>query len=210
MQTYKIVRSKRKTISMKVVNKQLIVYAPLLCPNSLIEQFVSKHQNWIEKKLSATKKILSLDLANLNEVYILGRKYQLDISTANKSAIYLSGDTLFICGKSTNAVNNCFKKYLEGIITDEIIFIQKDKNISFDYSFRYYKSRWGCCYKNKQLIIINSLAACLEKQLLDSIIFHEIAHLSISNHQKEFYDCLAKLDSNYRNNSKALKEYEIM
>ena len=47
----KIIRSKRKTISLSLDRQgNPILRAPLFCPQSVIDAFIAKHQDWIAKK----------------------------------------------------------------------------------------------------------------------------------------------------------------
>lgn len=49
---YILKRSKRKTLSLEVSREmQIIVRAPKLCPKIVIDNFVARHESWIEKSL---------------------------------------------------------------------------------------------------------------------------------------------------------------
>ena len=48
------------------------------------------------------------------------------------------------------------------------------------------KRTWGKCFTNQRKIIINPVLATYPKWVLDFVIVHEIAHLLIPNHGKEF------------------------
>ena len=49
---YKLIRSRRKTISMEVNRDGILVRAPLRMTDSQISNFVFQHRNWAEKRLS--------------------------------------------------------------------------------------------------------------------------------------------------------------
>lgn len=51
----KIIRSKRKTISIEVKEEGVIVRAPLRLPNYEIQNFINKNQAWIEKQTQKLK-----------------------------------------------------------------------------------------------------------------------------------------------------------
>ncbi|MCK4979921.1 MAG: M48 family metallopeptidase [Candidatus Delongbacteria bacterium] len=48
------------------------------------------------------------------------------------------------------------------------------------------KRTWGKCFTNQRKIVINPVLATYPKWVLDYVIVHEIAHLLIPNHGKEF------------------------
>ena len=61
MQSYRIVRSKRKTISLQMGPDGLIVRAPWTATNTQIEEVVKRHAGWIEKqqnKISEAQKAM--------------------------------------------------------------------------------------------------------------------------------------------------------
>lgn len=52
MHSYKLIRSKRKTMSLQINNElEVIVRAPLKLHKAVIESFVKTHDEWIEKHL---------------------------------------------------------------------------------------------------------------------------------------------------------------
>ena len=53
--TYKLIRSKRKSIAIQVKNGELIVRAPMKTPLSRIEEFIAKNTAWIEKHMNDTE-----------------------------------------------------------------------------------------------------------------------------------------------------------
>lgn len=51
---YEVIRSKRKTLALTVTAQgNVIVRAPVRCNEKIIEAFVKKHEDWIERKLEA-------------------------------------------------------------------------------------------------------------------------------------------------------------
>lgn len=58
MHSYKLIRSKRKTMSLEISKGSVIVRAPLKMPQTMIESFVSQHTAWIDKHLLVAAKRL--------------------------------------------------------------------------------------------------------------------------------------------------------
>ena len=48
------------------------------------------------------------------------------------------------------------------------------------------KRTWGKCFTNQRKIVINPVLGTYPKWVLDFVIVHELAHLLIPNHGKEF------------------------
>ena len=49
---YKLIRSKRKTISLQITDDGLLVKAPLRASRREIERVIAEHRSWIDKKLA--------------------------------------------------------------------------------------------------------------------------------------------------------------
>ena len=50
---YKLIRTWRKTLALQIKNGELIVRSPKLMPKFMIDNFVNKNKNWIEKKMKS-------------------------------------------------------------------------------------------------------------------------------------------------------------
>lgn len=67
---YELIYSKRKTLCLQVKqNGAIIVRAPFKTPRAKIEDFVSKHRNWIDKKVEIAKnRLVSIDMLDQGEI----------------------------------------------------------------------------------------------------------------------------------------------
>ena len=69
---YEIIRSKRRTMSLQVKRDgRIIVRAPLILDKKVIEDFVSKHTEWVKKKQEMLKNIHTTEDFDKNEVNFL-------------------------------------------------------------------------------------------------------------------------------------------
>ena len=66
---FKLIRSKRKTLSMELKNGEILVRAPLRASNREIVRFVEGHRDWIEKQKQkeAQKKQAQASLKKLTQ-----------------------------------------------------------------------------------------------------------------------------------------------
>ena len=58
------------------------------------------------------------------------------------------------------------------------------------------KTRWGTCNINKKRIWINLQLAKKPPECLEYVIYHELTHLHVANHSREFKDLLNKFYPN--------------
>jgi predicted metal-dependent hydrolase len=75
--------------------------------------------------------------------------------------------------------------------------------------FRKMKVRWGSCQHEKGIIIFNKFLKYLPEELIKYAILHEMCHLIIKNHKKEFWLLVKKLDSNFKEKEKLLAGYRL-
>ena len=68
------------------------------------------------------------------------------------------------------------------------------------------KSYLGQYNKKKHQVSLNILITHLDRELIDYILIHELAHTKYLNHQKEFWDFVAKYCYNYKELRKRAKK----
>jgi len=73
-------------------------------------------------------------------------------------------------------------------------------------SFRLMKTKWGSCSKGKT-ISFNVLMKYLPKHLIRYIIFHEMAHLLVPKHNKNFWYFIQKEFPQYKEYERTLLGY---
>jgi len=95
-----------------------------------------------------------------------------------------------------NQLNNLKEKYIDNQYIDI-------KNITF--GTRYTKSRFGSCNSKTHKININLDLIHYDKKFLEYIFLHEITHINVQNHSKDFYTLFNKLSPNYKQTRLELK-----
>lgn len=95
----------------------------------------------------------------------------------------------------TQIVENLVKKYLK------ILKVKPSK-----IRFRYMKTKWGSCSK-KGSINLNLMLRCLPFSLIRYVVFHEMVHLRVHNHSKDFWFHVEKGFKNYKQYEERLFGY---
>jgi predicted metal-dependent hydrolase len=75
--------------------------------------------------------------------------------------------------------------------------------------FRKMKKRWGSCNYKKKILIFNKNLEYLPEELIKHVVIHEMCHLIVRNHNKEFWLLVKKLDPNFKEKEKLLAGYKV-
>ena len=72
-------------------------------------------------------------------------------------------------------------------------------------TIRHQKTRWGSCSSDKNLNF-NCALMLMPKEVIDSVVVHELCHLRHMNHSKAFYEEVYKYCPDYKVWNKWLKD----
>jgi len=101
-----------------------------------------------------------------------------------------------------------YKKYREQareFVRTKVEEINKIYKFSFGkIAIKNHKTRWGSCSKKKNLNF-NYKIIFLSERLAEYIVAHELCHLQVFNHSRDFWNLLARAFPDYRECKKELK-----
>ena len=209
---YKLIRQKRKTISVKITNDgDVIVKSPPSCSMSFINGFLREKEKWINKTIVFINqdKNKNSDFYNLKKIYIFGKTY--DIEYYDK---YIKIGNEIIQNESTNTIEQSIKKYMKMLSKNYLLKMtdQLSKKLNINYnklSLTKSKTKWGSCNSKKQ-IHLNFRLVMLPNNLIEYIICHELCHIKEMNHSKKFWNLLECLGYNKKAINKQLKEFNFL
>ncbi len=194
VRSYKLVKSKRKTLCLHVDSKgSLIVKAPLKLAKHKIDQFVQSKERWIRRALDQIGQSIDLSLpVHLNEyseIYFLGKK--MPICFHDKPTIHLDKVLFFPSNKRGKNEIAHLEKWLKtqafallSSRTQE--WSNKIKAPYHSMSIGSAKKRWGSC-NSKADIRYSWYLIMLPLSLIDYIIVHELVHIKQFNHSPQFW-----------------------
>jgi hypothetical protein len=73
--------------------------------------------------------------------------------------------------------------------------------------FRKMKARWGSCHVKNKVLIFNKALRYLPEDLIQYVVLHEIIHLIVPNHSKNFRDLICQFDKKAHEKEDLLKLY---
>ncbi len=192
----KIIKSIRKTISMKIDEAwELIVKAPLFVSKEKIDEFINKNKTWVEKKkqlvLDRMKKYVDWEkFMYFWEEYELKFSWESNIIEFNWKTFYLNKKHK----KNTSLLfTNFYKKEAMFYIKNRINFISWKYELKFNkLTISSAKTRWWSCSSNKNISFSYRLIMAPIKTI-DYVIVHELAHLKEMNHSKNFWKLVEEM-----------------
>ena len=209
------------------INKKgtIVVSIPFFVPYSEGENFLKKNINWVRQQLCKVEKKIdekkftpdSIFITRKHELKFIAHDYITAKGNIRENIINISYNPI-----TDDFQNNDFQKFIIKVIAAALkkeaneYIIPRFENIAKNHNFKYKsvkignaKTRWGCCDKNNNIILSNSLIL-LQDNLIDFIIFHELCHIVHKNHSKEFHSLLDKLlNGNEKEYSKQINNFSI-
>lgn len=220
MREYTISRSKRRTISLRIKeDASLEVRAPLKLSEKEIASFVESRGDWINKHIGKVAKNYKLKndfIINFNDtISIISKKIQI-LPTPGKIAKYqfdeANDKNYFLVPKTANSeeirqiIIKLSKKIANSYITERVLFF-KEIMIIEPNSIRITsaKTRWGSCSRKNNLNFTWKLIMA-DKDVIDYVVIHELAHIKQKNHSKEFWKIVENMIPDYKERQKNLKK----
>lgn len=176
-----IQKSKKiKTLSLNITpSLEVILKMPNSCPQARANAFLKEQEAWLQKTLSAMQEKYSLLHSRLethqNKILVFD-----EVKNANDYTL--------------TELKKILKTYLEQKLP---LIAQKMQTSYTGFSVRNNAKVLGSCsYHNRLSFAL--LLVCAQKEAIDYVIIHELAHTIHKNHSKNFWRCVKTFCPNYR------------
>lgn len=215
---FEIVRSRRRSVSISVTAEdRVVVRAPLVLKQHVIEEIVREKSAWIEKKLLLWRqRSLARERVRRDEgpgTYYLGRYYpwKLQETVKRQVTVLLEPTFLQISGaelsaeRITAALSKWLARQAEQVIAERVeryaqFFALRPSIVKVKVQ----KRKWGSCsFDNK--LYFNRCCILLPPAVLDYIVVHELSHMAVKNHSKYFWQEVERVLPDYRERRDWLK-----
>lgn len=201
----KIIRSRRKTLSLQIGNDgKLTVRSPLKISVKRIEKAVEEKSDWIfEKQREAYRKNLENPpkiCAEGETFKLLGENYTLNYTEADsiKAADGRLLVPLRFKADAREAITSWYRAQAAGYLTGRVKYYSLISGIAY-HSVRITGalSRWGSCSSAGRLCFTWRLAMA-PPEMADYIVVHELLHIRHFDHSKEFWNGVAAVMPDYQ------------
>ena len=213
MEIKKVIRSKRKTISLQVSDDAtLIVRAPFKVSDEIINRVILKHSNWIEKKKKEIKsrevKFSKKEFVNGEGFLYLGNYYRLRLVKNQETPLNFENE-FFLSKEYLAQAKDVFIDWYKGRAYEKIS--ERVKWYAQKRGFKYNKinitnaqKRWGSCSCLNNLNFSWRLIMA-PLPVIDYVVVHELVHLVEKNHSRAFWNKVKMLMTDYKKHQEWLK-----
>lgn len=204
---YHLVFAERKTLGIKVFpDLSVKVTAPLGSKMTDIEEKLKLKSKWILRKqdqFESYRPVITERRYLNGETHLyLGRQYLLRVEKAEGTSVKLYRGKMFVYTKDTDpkAVEKIIKNWyrqkanqiFDQALTEKLNLFAQYHLTKPDMVIKWMEKRWGSCTRNGK-ITLNTELVKAPKACIEYVMVHELCHLVIRNHTKDFYDLQAKI-----------------
>ena len=197
------------------------VSAPMHLSDDSIKMFVRTKLGWIKKqqeKFEKQPRQSEREYVSGETLYVLGQQYFLRVEYSYKgNSLILSGNEaiLTVRKESTASQREAFvNEWYRALLKEKIeIYLPKWENITGlrcdSWQTKYMTTRWGTCNTNTRKIWLNLQLAKKPIECLEYVILHELAHLKVRNHSKDFVAIMDQYMPYWRETKKLLNDLKL-
>lgn len=210
--SYKIEKKNIRSLRIRLTSRHsFVVSAPFFTPQFIIKKFIDANQKWIE---THAKKIpLSPKISRLQTINILDDTYSLFFHLSHQDSLVIDKKTKQIFINSSKLSSPYLKKLLDKKFRPYALKLIKDelRDLAAKYHFKYNKvtlrnqsSRYGSCSSHGNLNF-NWQIIFFPYLVFRHLLLHELTHLLVKNHKKEFWDQLKQYDPDSKIHNRYIK-----
>jgi predicted metal-dependent hydrolase len=203
-----IKRKRLKNIYISVNKAQeVFVKTNISTSKTQVIDIVNQKYNWIKKHLEKFDNIDS-DIARKEAIYFMGNKYKIVQNNVPTPVVVAMLQKIYVpIGMEYEEILKTFYKS-NTMILDKLVdkCVKVANLIPSKVTYRYMKSRWGSCGAKNQ-ISLNTQLLKFPDELIEYVVYHELAHIVHKNHSKDFWSVVEKFVPNYKECRQKLREY---
>ena len=197
------------------------VSAPMHLSDDSIKMFVRTKLSWIKKqqeKFEKQPRQSEREYVSGETLYVFGQQYFLRVEYSYKgNSLILSGNEaiLTVRKESTASQREAFvNEWYRALLKEKIeAYFPKWENITGlhcdSWQTKYMTTRWGTCNTNTRKIWLNLQLAKKPIECLEYVILHELAHLKVRNHSKDFVAIMDQYMPYWRETKKLLNDLKL-
>ncbi len=211
MNPNKIIRSKRKTLSLTInENAELIIRAPKRLSIEKIQDFINKKENWINRKKRLIENQIKDVTSNHNKLLYLGTLFPINVEQNASKELFFTGEEFIANSIEPDSLSLSIKKWYKNkfkeIALPRVAYFANKHNLMVNQvRIKNQKTMWGSC-SSKNNINLNYLLLMAPMGVIDYVIVHELVHTIHRNHSTDFWDSVESIMPEFQEHKRWLKK----
>ena len=211
MNPNKIIRSKRKTLSLTInENAELIIRAPKRLSIEKIQDFINEKENWINRKKRLIENQIKDVASNHNKLMYLGALFPINVEQSEAKELFFTGEEFIANSIEPNSLSLSIKKWYKNkfkeIALPRVAYFANKHNLMVNQvRIKNQKTMWGSC-SSKNNINLNYLLLMAPMGVIDYVIVHELVHTIHRNHSTDFWDSVESIMPEFQEHKRWLKK----
>lgn len=213
---HQLIRSNRKTIALIIQRDgSLIIRAPLKASKKQILEVVAEKAGWIRAKQAEMKErqpaTLGKEFLPGERLPYLGKNYPLQLTTRQRPPLELADGAFWLSHTAQPSALRLFTAWYRARAAEH--FSRRVAELAQAHGFHYTRlrlssarTRWGSC-SSLGTVSLNWRLIMAPPDVIDYVIYHELAHLREHNHGPRFWALVAALMPNYKTHLDWLKKH---
>lgn len=203
-------RPRRRTVGIQVKSDgRVLVAAPPLVPHLFVKKFLRDKSAWVHRKLADVARLqhhkAARTYADGDSILYLGHNYTLRFAGSSRLDEANRVLHLGMRGDRTRrelviaALTRWYKHQAKLVLTERTALLSGKIAIepAQFIGIKSYRSRWGTCHSDGR-IYFNWRLAMAPLDVVDYVAVHELCHLLHHNHSSAFWDEVARISPDYK------------
>ena len=213
----KIIRKNNRHMYLRVTGAdEVTVSCNYRTGDDEIRRFLLSKDAWIRKRLHEKQKEESAEDIDGKTMRMFGKEILIRTVLSNVESVDVRDGVMTVlspsdcvndhCELITKHLNEIFLNYLESAIDKcRIRAVKCGIEDDFNVRVKLLKSRYGSYSARTRTVCLNLYLVKYPEEVIESVIYHEMAHMKHMNHQRGFYSLLYRLDPDYDRHNRMLK-----
>jgi predicted metal-dependent hydrolase len=211
---YQVVVSRRTTLALEINDRaEVVVRAPFGLSDQTIEQFIHQKARWIREHIERILKIRTrhpLPVYQNGALFLFfGQEYPLHFVHHNKPLFFKDGFFLPEIQRhhARELMTNWYRLEAKKWLTKRVHELASRHHIVYtNIRITGAMTRWGSCGPGGTLNFSWRIIMA-PHNIVDYVIAHELAHVSIKNHSQRFWRRVEELYGDYKTAHQWLKDH---
>lgn len=220
-----LIKRNRKTVAITVKPDRTVeIYIPEGADRARVMKLAGRKAKWMAKHLDYFEKnakhAVRKEYVSGETHSFMGRKYRLRIRKSIRERIRKSGGFIYLytnrngdIGHRKEMLYSWYKwqaeKQFAEILDSRVGRLKKHRIKPPEFYVKKMRSRWGSCSPKKGRINLNLELIKTPRECIEYIIDHELLHFLNRNHDKKYYELLAKTTPDWKRKKEKLEKYII-